>query len=523
MCPSEDTVAARPESAAPRPRPRRITLVLICVAVLSMALAAVSAWNRTPWSDEGQFSSAAYNLAHRGFFGTTVLEPATMGLTRIQQRTYWVLPLYLLGQTLWYKVAPASLFWTRAFSILWAPLALFAFYRLLRQLFADPRVPAAATALLAFDYYFIDNAGFARPEMMCLALGFGGLAIYVSLRDRSLRAALFWGNLPLAAAALTHPNAILYMAGFVLLVAWFDLRRIRAFEIAAAAPYVLLGSLYGLYILQDPAAWADQMRANGTNGRLAATLNPLRILRNEIVERYLVAYGFATGKAALLKSVSIVSFAAALAGIACTAALRRNGAVRLLLALLAVFFAIQSIFNQKLSYYLVHILPLYIALFAAWLVWTWERAPKLRPALATWMVLLMTVPAAGILLRARQRSYAAAEAAALQFLNTHAANARSIVGTAALIYGMHFDDRLRDDILLGARTASRPDVIVMTPLYDEAYTGWDKTRPADWRAVTGRLAEYRLVYNESGYRIYERGGDSLQNSAHGVRVSPLRN
>ena len=484
---------------------RTARVALVVVAGASIALAAISAATREPWSDEGQFSSAAYNLAHHGFLGTTVLDPTTMGLTRIQQRTYWVLPLFLAGEAAWYKLAPATLFWTRMFSICWAPLALFAFHRIMRLLVHDSRIAWLATSLLALDYYFIDNSGFARPDLMCMALGWSGLAVYLSIRERSLRAALFGSNLLLAASALTHPNAVLYLAGLAVLMFFYDRRRIRVPELAIAIlPYMVLGGFYAVYILRDSSAWADQMRANGTNGRWAGTINPFRIIRDEIVQRYLVAYGFMTERIALLKSVSLFSFVAAFAGVLATPTLRQKPAVRLLLSLWAAYFAIQCVFNQKLSYYLVHIIPLYIAIFSVWLVWLWDRAPKWRPVFAAWVLVLMLLPAGGILWRARQRKYYGAEHSALAFVQQNAPAATSIMGSAALIYDMDFDSRLLDDLLLGVRSGKRADVIVITPLYEDVYNSWTNIRAADAKAVRARLAEYRLAYDASGYRVYLR-------------------
>ncbi len=482
-----------------------VIAILFLITMLSLCLAGFSALKRVPWSDEGQFSSAAYNLAHRGFFGTTVLDPSTIGLTRIQQRTYWVMPLFLLGQALWYKLFPATLFWTRAFSLLWAPVALFAFYRVLISLAKDVRVAGLATVLLALDYHFIDNAGFARPDLMCLALGVSSFAVYLYFRSWNLPFALFSSNLLVAASALTHPNALLYLAGLVILICCFDIRRIRIRHVAAAgAAYVVLGLLYGIYVFQDPAAWRDQLRVNGTNGRWAATLNPFRLVWDEITQRYLVAYGFVTGKLALLKSISLISFIAGFAGIAAAPGLRRTRPVRILLLLSAVFFGIQCVFNQKLSYYLVHVIPLYIALFSFWFVWVWDRRPELRWPLSAWLAVLLCVPAAGILLRAEQRSYYAAEKPMLQFLQTKAAGARSIVGSAALLYDMGFDDRLTDDFLLGTSRGSKPDVIVVTPIYDQYFQTWAASDPARFKAVTARLAEYVKAYDADGYRIYVR-------------------
>src|SRR5690348_14781299 len=63
-------------------------VALIVAILLSIVFASISAWNRIPWSDEGHFSSACYNLAYRGFMGTTVLEPTSMNLPGINAHTY---------------------------------------------------------------------------------------------------------------------------------------------------------------------------------------------------------------------------------------------------------------------------------------------------------------------------------------------------------------------------------------------------------------------------------------------------
>ena len=481
------------------------TRVYLGVAIASsIVLSLISAANRIPWSDEGQFSSAAYNLAHHGFMGTTVLDVPGGGLTRIGQRTYWILPLYLVGQAAWYKIGPASLLWTRAFSIAWGLIALLAFHRILSVLFPDPRISALATSLLALDYSFIDNAGFARPDLMCLALGLCSFAAYLTLRQRDLRRALTVANALLAAAGLTHPNALLFLVGLAILIAWFDRRRFHIAEFAVCCiPYVLLGLPYLWYVSRDPVAWLDQLRANGANGRFATTLNPFRLVSNEIVQRYFVSYGLMTGKAAF-KSIAIVSFVIALVSIAASHPLRTSRQVRLLLVLLVTFFGIQCVFNQKLSYYLVQIIPLYIGLFSIWFVALWDRAGRWRWALAVWIAALVGIPASGILLRARERAYYPAESAALAFLNLHGAGVRSIIGSAGLLYDTGFDPRLRDDLLLGSRSDFVADAIVFSPLSESAYDGWESSRPNDLAAVRARLAKYDLAYRKDGYQIYFR-------------------
>ena len=104
------------------------------------------------------FSRArAYNLARHGFMGTTVINPSDLHLTRIESRTYWVMPLYLVGQAIWLKLFPATIFAVRSFSILWAPVALFSFHRFLYKVTSNAQASALAVCLLALSFIFIDT------------------------------------------------------------------------------------------------------------------------------------------------------------------------------------------------------------------------------------------------------------------------------------------------------------------------------------------------------------------------------
>jgi hypothetical protein len=478
---------------------------LLAVALVSMAIAAYAAKHRTPWSDEGWFSSASYNLAKHGFFGTTVIESATTHLTRIETRTYWVMPLFLLGQAAWYKVFPADLFWTRMFSILWIPIALLAYYLFILRLSGMANLACAAAALLALSFVFIDNAAFARPDLMCCALGISGLAAYLGWRERSLKMAMLLSNSLIAASLFTHPNGIFHFAGLATLVMLYDFRRLNVAAVAtAAAPYLAALALWGMYISADPQAFSEQMRANGTNDRWTSTLNPLRIFWNEIRYRYLVSFGLITRGAAILKSIALVAYLAAICGVLSVRALRNRRDVRTLLILLAVYFGAMSVFNQKLSYYLIHITPLYIALVAVFAHWIWTQRPRLRPLVGAALGVLVLVESGGILLKAVQRSYIPAERAALEFLRQQTRPADMIVGTGALLYGLDFDPRLKDDMYLGLRSGRTPDAIIVEPLYRDNYTGWMTQRPSDMKQILQRLSRYRLSYDRDGYQIYLR-------------------
>jgi len=480
--------------------------MLYAAALLSMLVAAVAAYSRIPWSDEGWFSSASYNLARHGFLGTTVIDPTDMHLTRIDRRTYWVMPLYLLGQALWLRMLPATIFAVRLFTLLWIPVALFSFYRFLWRVTSDVRASALAACLLALSFIFIDNAGFARPDLMCCALGLSGLAAYVEWREEHFYRALVVSNAFIAASGLTHPNGVFYLLGLAVLVLYYDRRRLNIAALGAAAlPYVLFGAGWACYIAQDYPAFADQMRGNGMNGRWAATLNPLAILRDEIRLRYIPAFGLATRGWALLKLLALLAYLAAIAGALFQPGFRKQPSTRLILLLAAVYFAALAIFNQKLTYYLVHILPWYIALTALYAEWLWERFPALRPVLALAMIGLVGVETGGILLKSHARSQIMAqEQAAIQFASAHARSQDRIVGTAALIYGFGFDARLRDDARLGTTSGRTPDIIIIEPLYRDLYDSWKVVRAGEIQAIKERLAAYRLAFDNGPCQVYLR-------------------
>jgi 4-amino-4-deoxy-L-arabinose transferase-like glycosyltransferase len=498
---SESPARLAPQGTESRLSPRLRTLVLLAVA-LSLILCAYSAYHRTPWSDEGWFSSASYNLAKRGFMGTTVMETAGTPFTRIDQRTYWVMPLFLLGQAAWYVLFPSDLFWTRMFTILWVPFTLGAYYLFLRKLLGA--VTAAwACILLALTYHFIDNGGFARPDLMCMGLGMAGLAVYVIRREQSFLSAFFLGNVCVALSIFTHPNGLYHFTALGVLVLVYDWRRLSVTALAAgAAPYLALGAAWGVYAMQDTEAFREQLRANGTNSRWTHTLNPFAILVNEIRDRYFPAYGLVTRGSAIVKMGALVAYLAGIAGVLSSRELRGRREVRIVCLLLLTYFCTMSVFNQKLSFYLIHIIPFYVAVLTIWLHWLWERFPRLRLAVVGAAGLLVAVECSGIVLRAVQRSYMPALRPAAEFVKSRTGPNDRIAGTAALVYEFGFTDRLRDDAYLGLRSGHLPDVIIIENLYEIAYSYWKDERPEDMRRIRERLASYQLVYDHNGYQVY---------------------
>ena len=138
--------------------PSQLKFRLMAAGVIAMylALAAVTAVTKAPTSDEAWFGSPAYNLAFRGFMGTTVLDPGSgtphlHGRTRvdgIDRYTYWVMPLSLLTQAGWFKLVGFGLLRMRALSILWGLVALVSWWTVFHELSGNRYTALLAVALI---------------------------------------------------------------------------------------------------------------------------------------------------------------------------------------------------------------------------------------------------------------------------------------------------------------------------------------------------------------------------------------
>ena len=205
--------------------------------VLFLALTLLVMLTKRPGCDEAWFAGPAWNLDTRGYMGTPALEPANVwangrNMTGIDRHTYWIMPLHPLVQAAWYRIVPFSLLSLRVLSMLWALVALAAWFLILRRISTDEVVPYLGTALIALDYVFIRGASHGRMDMMGASLTFSALAAYLCLRERHLVLALMASHALAAAAMLTHPNGILAVATLVLAALIFDRSRLRVWHVA---------------------------------------------------------------------------------------------------------------------------------------------------------------------------------------------------------------------------------------------------------------------------------------------------
>jgi hypothetical protein len=239
-----------------------------------------------PIDDEAYFASPAFNLAHKGFFGTTVVESVGTNWKGRSQATYWIQPLHGLLLAGWARVFGATLWSQRSLSAVFGALDLCAWFLIVRTL-AGRDSPALVTmALLAVDHKLLGVAGSGRMDMMAAALGHSALAAYLVLRERSLSRALLAGYSLVVLSGLTHPiGGVLSLVNLSLAIVYMD-RSVLRWKHAAliAVPFLVGGLAWGAYIARHPDWFLAQFMGNAGDidihgtARLSGFRNPLAAL-----------------------------------------------------------------------------------------------------------------------------------------------------------------------------------------------------------------------------------------------------
>lgn len=376
----------RIEPLAPHRPPLKLrghaAFLAICVCFLLVELIVIS--SRRPESDDGWFASPPYNLLHHGHFGTTTIAPRGYllrpELTHINQRTYWVLPLNLLAQAVWYAVFGFGLAQMRLLTLLFGLLGLVALYRWVVRLTDDRLAASIAALLMAQDNLITWRSADGRMDVMCLSLGLMGQAAYLAWRERSLGKALLVGNTLICLSLLTHPNGIIYFLCLVATVLVLDARRLRLAHILPfASSYFFAGAAYGAWAMCDIQGFKDQLAGNQAANRMALLTHPLNAIIEELTlfRHVFIGAEYDPGKFAPLKVILLVTSVGGYLGQVFVRPLRIQATMVLALCG-AIPVGVLTLFNARNAYYLIHIVPFFAAnggiLFAyLWRTGTWMR------------------------------------------------------------------------------------------------------------------------------------------------------
>ena len=470
----------------------------MAVSAVYVALALARAFADRPMVDEAWLASPALNLAFHGFMGTSILEGQGTYWQGIDRYTYWVMPVYPVVLAGWFKIVGFGLVSMRGISILSGLVLIVSVYVFVGRLADCKATGMLAACLLAIDFVTVRGGAMGRPDALCAALGYSAYAAYFLLRRQSVMRAFVTAQTLVALSIFTHPNGALYFLGLAMLAAIWDWRRLSFWRLAVGTvPYAVLAAGWALYIAHDPRMFARQFAGNAS-GRMNGMRAPLDALRRE-VGRYLA------GASSRLRAGLLLPYACGVAGAIGIRELRRQKGVRSLLLLLALYFGFDWLFEGvKIYLYLIHLAPLYVALFAVCVRWVWVSHPKFRSATAVAVGLMAAIQLAGtgyaILRRNMQSEYLPAIGA----IHSWSSSRSLVMGSAELAFGLGFDSNLRDDVKLGYATGRPPDIIVLDRRYKETIAGFKVSEPAAWSYVNELLARYSSVWKQADYELLVR-------------------
>jgi len=491
-------------------RARAFTIsIVILLVYLGLGLSDVIM--RAPWCDEAWFGNPAYNLAYKGFMGTTVLEPSSttwksVKLTGIDRHTYWVMPLHLLVNAATFRVFGFSIFSMRLLSLFWGLVALCAWAAILWKLTSQRWLVLVSVGLIAVDYHFLMQASDGRMDVMAVALGWSAVAAYLMVRERSFPLAVGVSQSLAAMAFFTHPNGVMLALILAVTTLYFDRALVRAHTVALAAlPYAAIGACWALYIAQSPADFLAQFLGNAS-GRGPTITTPLAALQLEISHRYLENFGLASWASAggRLNVIPLLMFLAGAAACLLIREIRERPAYRLILiwTLIAVVF-LAELEGIKTHFYLIYLTPLYSILLAVALHWIWPRYPRWRWPVAVAMLLFVSLQAARTPSIAWRKRRQLAYDQAVQYLRRKFDRKTFIMGGGGLIFGLGPDWNILDDVRLGYDSGKRAQVVVIDPSWSEGMDMMQGYTPPVHAFVSHLLTtEYQEVYNRGGYRVF---------------------
>ena len=316
-------------------------------------------------------------------------------------------------------------------------------------------------------------------------------------------------------SGLTHPLGLLYFFGLCFLMMHYDGRRVLRAQplIACAVPYAIGAAGWGWYILQNPSDFVHQFVFGLGVGDRGSTLHtPWKALWSEINDRYLRAFGLrghspGSSGPIFLKGLVLLAYICGVAGSISIPSIRRSPAFRPLMGLTAIFFILMTLVEgQRLSVYLVHMIPLYSALLAlvVYQVVSQRIVPRALAGIA--VAGLVSLQLGGIVLQIRNDPYHKTFVPPMQFVRSQVPPGELVMGGSHLGFALGLDGQLVDDNTLGYRTGRTPDWVVVEEHYEQNFASIQASDPAAYANIQRVLAAYSKVYDKGGYAIYRRPG-----------------
>jgi 4-amino-4-deoxy-L-arabinose transferase-like glycosyltransferase len=488
---------------------------------LYLILTCATAVTKCPWNDETWYASPGWNLITKGHMGTSTLEPSSstwrsVRLTGIDRHTYWAMPFHFLATAGWYKLFGYSLLSVRALSIIWGLIALLCWFFIVRELAGETSAASLAVFLLACDSVYVNRAADGRMDVMAFSLASGALAAYLALRTHKLGCAALAGSALATSALFTHPNGgVLAFLGLTLFAFAYDRDRLRFRHILITAiPLLIVLAAWSFYIRQAPSDFKAQLGGAAAE-RWTGLAHPWAALALEIKERYLVHYGFA---AWARPSARIFGFllAAYLVALVCAVSEKqfrtwpgRSILVSMTIIYFLYFTLLESYKNES---YLVYIVPLLTVTFAVWVDWRWRcwsHRTSYRRLLVGSVCLFVGLQLLRDVRTIQLDTFHNSYLPVISFLNEHTSPSTTMFGPAELVWGLGMRESLIQDLWLGCRSGKTAKIIVTNENIRDGIQELAKTAPDVFACETNMLKNrYRVLYDHSGYKVYEQTSGS---------------
>jgi hypothetical protein len=472
----------------------------LAAAALYLALAIGSAATKAPFGDEGFYAAPSYTLLTHGYLGV----PASP-VYGMERHVYSIPPMFFLTQAAWYAVAGLNVISMRLADVLWGLALMAGLYAALKRVTGEEGLALLAAGMLGADYTFLMNSTTGRPDVMSAALGMCAIAVFLYWREQRLGLAVVVSQTLLVLSGLTHPvGGILWALGLLIVTIGYEGKRVlRPRYIALAAlPYLAGAAAWGAYILRSPADFQAQFLGIALNwNRTKALQSPLDALVREVTLRYFGYYGPspAAPGVSVLRAMLPLGYLGGLLCALTVPSLRARRVVRRLAALLGVFaLALALVDGTKQLPYLIHLIPLAVAVLAATL---WYMR-------ASWMVVaaLVILQVGPVLYRVRLNPYRKLYQPTVEILRPFVSAGRPVIADYQFSIPLGFPNNLVSDIHFGYLSGSRPDAIQIDKVvFDGNLPGLEAKDPSEGAFLRKLVTEdFRPVWENSAYRVYVR-------------------
>lgn len=448
-----------------RPALTRVRITVVLALALGLTLFVLHALTKAPHVDEGDLASAGLSLLNTGHSAFPMSYYYKPGF----RSEYLAPPFYYATLAGWFAVFGTSLTAYRLFHACSWFLVVACCAQLSARVSRVKSAAVIAAVLLALNYDLI-NLGISRYDIVCAGLNTAAVAAYIGWRATRFTLAVVAANACLALSAITHPNALVGLVGWVMLVVGSgDWRRVRLrHAVLGALPYVVAFGLWALMIDGRWSMFVAQM-SDFSRSKRVDWRHPLSLIADDVRVRWIQLFsGWRPDVPAVMRAKSVFPLLW-LAAAGRLIFVRRGDAVeaglRRALALFSLVSPVLLAFTDSvhLQIYVVHVIPVGTATLAIAISDFWEDRPALRPWLTAGVAGLAMFGVASIAYRVRrmelQRDYAAVVEAIRGDLDQDAI----IVGPSELGFAFGFAAHVRNDPWLASiGDGKTPQYIVTT-------------------------------------------------------------